>query len=88
MSLPVLLVVVSPPIPRCRRRPLPSTGPAGGAIGAQNTLIAAGLLGAVVTFSALLLPGMREVEGLEGPVAEDEPVDEDEPAPSPELVAA
>ena len=32
--------------------------------------------------------GMRDVEGREGPVAEDEPVDEDEPAPSPELVAA
>ena len=64
------------------------TGPVSGAIGAQNTLIAAGLLGAVVTFAALLLPGMREVEGLEGPVEEDERVDEDESAPSPELVAA
>ena len=64
------------------------TGPVSGAIGAQTTLIVAGVLGAVVTFSALLLPGMREVEGLEGPVAEDEPVDEDEPAPSPALVAA
>ena len=64
------------------------TGPVSGAIGAQNTLIVAGLVGAVVTFSALLLPGMREVEGREGPVAEDEPVDDDEPAPSPELVAA
>jgi DHA3 family tetracycline resistance protein-like MFS transporter len=58
------------------------TGPVSGAIGAQTTLIAAGVLGAVVTFAALLLPGMREVEGLEGPV------DEDEPAPAPALVAA
>lgn len=49
------------------------TGPISGAIGAQSTLIAAGLLGAVVTFAALLLPGMREVEGLEGPVPDVEP---------------
>jgi MFS family permease len=49
------------------------TGPVSGAIGAQTTLIAAGLLGAVVTFAALLLPGMREVEGREGPAADVEP---------------
>jgi hypothetical protein len=64
------------------------TGPVSGAIGAQTTLIAAGLIGAVVTFAALLLPGMREVEGLEGPVEEDERVDEDESDSAPELVAA
>ena len=64
------------------------TGPISGAIGAQSTLIAAGVLGAVVTFAALLLPGMREVEGLEGPVEEDQRVDEDESASSRELVAA
>jgi MFS family permease len=46
------------------------TGPISGAIGAQSTLIAAGVLGAVVTFAALLLPGMREVEGREGPAAD------------------
>jgi hypothetical protein len=40
------------------------TGPVSGAIGAQTTLIVAGLLGAVVTFAALLLPGMRAVEGM------------------------
>ncbi|HEX7298954.1 MAG TPA: MFS transporter [Solirubrobacteraceae bacterium] len=39
------------------------TGPVSGAIGAQSTLIAAGVLGGVVTFGALLLPGMRDVEG-------------------------
>jgi DHA3 family tetracycline resistance protein-like MFS transporter len=39
------------------------TGPVSGAIGAQATLIGAGALGAVVTFAALLLPGMRSVEG-------------------------
>ena len=40
------------------------TGPVSAAIGAQTTLVAAGVLGAVVTFAALLLPGMRAVEGL------------------------
>ena len=39
------------------------TGPVSGALGARTTLIAAGVLGAVVTFGALLLPGMRDVEG-------------------------
>jgi MFS family permease len=38
------------------------TGPVSGAVGAQATLIGAGILGAVVTFAALLLPGMRDVE--------------------------
>jgi MFS family permease len=38
------------------------TGPVSAAIGAQETLIAAGVLGAIVTFSALLVPGMRDVE--------------------------
>src|SRR4051794_25152985 len=40
------------------------TGPISGAIGAQTTLVAAGVIGGVVTFAALLLPGMRAVEGL------------------------
>jgi DHA3 family tetracycline resistance protein-like MFS transporter len=44
------------------------TGPVSGAIGAQATLIGAGLIGGVVTFGALLLPGMRAVEGREAPV--------------------
>jgi hypothetical protein len=38
------------------------TGPVAAAIGAQATLIAAGIAGAVVTLAALLLPGMRDVE--------------------------
>jgi MFS family permease len=50
------------------------TGPVSGAIGAQTTLIAAGVLGAVVTFAALLLPGMRDVEGAAAPAADGEPV--------------
>ena len=40
------------------------TGPVSGAIGVQATLVGAGALGAVVTFGALLLPGMRAVEGI------------------------
>jgi DHA3 family tetracycline resistance protein-like MFS transporter len=39
------------------------TGPVSAAIGAQATLVGAGLIGGVVTFAALLLPGMRAVEG-------------------------
>jgi len=39
------------------------TGPVSGAIGVQATLIGAGIVGALVTFGALLLPGMRAVEG-------------------------
>ena len=38
------------------------TGPVSGAIGAQATLIAGGVIGGV-TLAALLLPGMRSVEG-------------------------
>ena len=48
------------------------TGPVSGAIGAQATLIGAGVLGAIVTFAALLLPGMRDVEGAAVPAAESE----------------
>ena len=40
------------------------TGPVSAAIGAQTTLVAAGVIGGAVTFAALLLPGMRAVEGL------------------------
>jgi MFS family permease len=39
------------------------TGPVSAAIGAQATLVCAGVFGAVVTFAALLLPGMRVIEG-------------------------
>jgi hypothetical protein len=40
------------------------TGPVSAAIGAQTTLVAAGVIGGAVTFAALLLPGMRAVEGI------------------------
>jgi DHA3 family tetracycline resistance protein-like MFS transporter len=47
------------------------TGPVSAAIGVQTTLVAAGVIGGAVTFAALLLPGMRAVEGLaEGEVPE------------------
>jgi DHA3 family tetracycline resistance protein-like MFS transporter len=39
-----------------------ATGPVADAIGARPTLIAAGLLGAVVTMGFLFLPGMRAIE--------------------------
>jgi DHA3 family tetracycline resistance protein-like MFS transporter len=48
------------------------TGPVSGAIGVQATLIGAGIVGAIVTFAALLLPGMRAVEGLGTPPRPDD----------------
>jgi MFS family permease len=42
------------------------TGPVTSAIGAQATLIGAGLIGGAVTFGALLLPGMRDLESVDG----------------------
>jgi MFS family permease len=38
------------------------TGPAADAVGARTTLAVAGAAGAVITFAALFLPGMRDVE--------------------------
>src|SRR2546429_6764861 len=38
------------------------TGPVAAAIGAQTTLVAAGVAGCLVTLSALLLPGMLAIE--------------------------
>jgi MFS family permease len=42
------------------------TGPISAGLGAQVTLVAAGVLGAIVTLSALFLPGMRAIEGAHG----------------------
>jgi MFS family permease len=39
------------------------TGPVSAVLGVQGTLIAGGVVGGAVTFAALLLPGMRDVEG-------------------------
>ncbi len=49
------------------------TGPVSAAIGAQNTLIAAGAIGGIVTIAALFIPGVRAIETL----------DDDEPPESP-----
>jgi DHA3 family tetracycline resistance protein-like MFS transporter len=54
------------------------TGPVSGAIGAQTTLAAAGVIGGAVTLAALFLPGMRAVEGLAEPAEPREPL----PAPA------
>jgi MFS family permease len=40
------------------------TGPVAAAIGARTTLVAAAVVGGVVTLTALFLPGMREIEGV------------------------
>jgi MFS family permease len=45
------------------------TGPVTGAIGAQATLIGAGVLGGIITLAALLLPGMRDVESSQAALA-------------------
>jgi DHA3 family tetracycline resistance protein-like MFS transporter len=42
------------------------TGPVSAVIGAQATLIGAGVLGAIVTFAALYVPGMRAPERTHG----------------------
>jgi hypothetical protein len=47
------------------------TAPVTEMIGAQMTLVGAGVGGAVITFAGLFLPGMRDVER-EEPVAEPE----------------
>jgi hypothetical protein len=38
------------------------TGPVSSALGVRTTLIGAGVLGAVVTFAALLVPGVRRLD--------------------------
>lgn len=43
------------------------TGPVSALLGVRETLFAAGVLGAAVTFAALWLPGMRAIEGLLSP---------------------
>jgi MFS family permease len=42
------------------------TGPVAEAIGTRGTLVAAGVVGAVVTCAAFFVPGMRDVEGRSG----------------------
>ena len=64
------------------------TGPVSGAIGAQTTLVAAGVIGGAVTFAALLLPGMRAVEGLADGEAEAPDRGDDATAAAPAAAAA
>jgi DHA3 family tetracycline resistance protein-like MFS transporter len=68
------------------------TGPVSSAIGVQATLIGAGVLGGVVTFAALFLPGMRDVEGggplIEPPTAAAGAQLQPQPQPQPLLVDA
>ena len=52
------------------------TGPVAALVGARPTLVGAGLLGGVVTFAFLFLPGMRAIERTH-PVAEQPPEPED-----------
>jgi DHA3 family tetracycline resistance protein-like MFS transporter len=40
------------------------TAPAAEALGARATLVSAAIIGAVVTFGALFIPGMRSIEGV------------------------
>jgi MFS family permease len=47
------------------------TGPVAHAIGTRGTLVAAGVVGAVVTCAAFLVPGVREVEGGAGASRQD-----------------
>jgi MFS family permease len=46
------------------------TAPVAAALGARQTLIGAGLIGAVVTLAAFFLPGMRTIERAGDPVSE------------------
>ncbi len=43
------------------------TGPVSAALGLRTTLVGAGVLGAVVTFAALLVPGVRSMDELDAP---------------------
>jgi DHA3 family tetracycline resistance protein-like MFS transporter len=54
------------------------TGPISNAIGVEETLIGAGLIGSALTFVFLLIPGIRDTEK-DGSLAE-EPVEERQPA--------
>jgi MFS family permease len=62
------------------------TGPVSGAIGVKTTLIGAGVLGGLITFAALLAPGMRDLEDRAGDDHEhdDRGDDRDDPDERPE----
>ena len=62
------------------------TAPVAALIGVRATLIGAAVIGAVVTLSALALPGMRDIEG--DPEPDQEPGDSPVFAGAPELTAS
>jgi MFS family permease len=62
------------------------TAPVAALIGVRATLIGAAVIGAVVTLSALALPGMRDIEG--DPEGDQEPGDSSVFAGAPELTAS
>jgi MFS family permease len=62
------------------------TAPVAALIGVRATLIGAAVIGAVVTLSALALPGMRDIEG--DPEGDQEPGDGSVFAGAPELTAS
>jgi MFS family permease len=64
------------------------TGPVSGAIGAETTLVVAGAIGGVGTFAALLLPGMRAVEGRPASAPDDAAGSGSAMAPTPAPAAA
>ena len=51
------------------------TGPVSAAIGLRATLIGAGVLGAMVTFAPLLIPGVRALDGVEDAAPRPAPAD-------------
>jgi DHA3 family tetracycline resistance protein-like MFS transporter len=62
------------------------TAPVAALIGVRATLIGAAVIGAVVTLSALALPGMRDIEG--DPEGDQEPGDSSVFVGAPELTAS
>jgi MFS family permease len=64
------------------------TGPVSSAIGVRTTLVVGGVVGGVVTFAALLLPGMREVEGLDASTANEPSAAPSEPPTGTGLAAS
>jgi DHA3 family tetracycline resistance protein-like MFS transporter len=43
------------------------TAPVAGVLGVRATLVGAGIVGGAITLAALFLPGMRDIEDVQGP---------------------
>jgi len=63
------------------------TGPVSAAIGVRTTLIGAGVLGGLVTFAALFVPGVRQLEDVPAAAARGEARPSVRPAAAPTTVA-